>query len=340
MVLMMVVELISGCMGTTSEARLDPTDWDLYRQRFITPEGRVVDTGNGNITHSEAQGFGMLLATAYDDREHFDRIWNWTRNHLQVRGDRLFAWKWEPGESGTGLVADPNNATDGDLLIAWALARAGRRWERPELTEAARLIGADVRRKMVRPSPYGPVLLPGEVGFVREEGVVVNLSYWCFPAFKILAGVDPDPLWSHLDESGMRLLGAARFGRWGLAPDWLRVSDDLGLPEGFNPRFGYNAIRIPLYLVWAGYRDPGPLQPFLDYWDYFDGARFLSVWTDLTNDSIDSYDAPPGIKAVVILARSATAGTPPILPALDGEQDYYSASLLLAAKLAALESEP
>lgn len=323
-------------------ASLRAEDWELYQARFLRPEGRVVDTGNGEITHTEAQGYAMLLAVAYDDAETFDRLWAWTEENLGVREDNLFAWKWqeEPDAAGNH-VPDPNNATDGDLLIAWALAQAGRRWERSELTESARWIAADVRAKLVVPSPYGPLLLPGEVGFRRDDGPVVNLSYWCFPALDAMQGVDPDPVWEQLTASGLELLRRGRYGRWSLPPNWLAAGGDpLAPAEGFPPHFGYEGIRIPLYLIWSGRRDADLLTPFLDFWNYFEGARFLPVWTDLSDDSVDSRDAPQGIKAIVELSRAAVAGRPPELPDLARGDDYYSSSLLMIVKLAALELEP
>src|SRR5262249_8402767 len=63
--------------------------WQNYRQRFVTDKGRVVDTANSMVSHSEGQGYGMLLAVAARDRAGFERIWNWTRANLMVRGDQL-----------------------------------------------------------------------------------------------------------------------------------------------------------------------------------------------------------------------------------------------------------
>src|SRR5436309_1896309 len=41
--------------------------WRSYKARFVTDQGRVVDTANGRISHSESQGYGMLLAVAAGD---------------------------------------------------------------------------------------------------------------------------------------------------------------------------------------------------------------------------------------------------------------------------------
>ncbi|MDY7094543.1 MAG: glycosyl hydrolase family 8 [Acidobacteriota bacterium] len=315
-------------------------EWSLYRQRFITPEGRTIDTANRSITHSEAQGFALLLAAAYDDRETFDRLWTWTREHLQVREDQLLAWRWSP-ENG---VDDPNNATDGDLLVTWALLRAWRRWDETEYRDAGLRIAEDLRSTVVHPSPHGPVLLPGQHGFNHPGELTVNLSYWVFPALAVLEVEAPAPEWAEVRETGLALLGPSCFGQWQLPPDWLRVEPELAVAPGFDPLFGYNAVRIPLYLVWAGLETEERLRPYLDFWEHFRGARFLSAWTDLTDDSIGSYDAGQGIHGIVALTRAA-AGREPGRSAriaaapLDPEEHYYSASLLLLSRLA-MEERP
>ncbi|MGH7860175.1 MAG: glycosyl hydrolase family 8, partial [Candidatus Binatia bacterium] len=100
---MLSFALLLGCRPSGTAP--DRAEWLAYRERFVTPEGRVVDTGNGGISHSEGQGYAMFLAVSFGDRAAFERIWRWTKETLQVRADKLFAWKWEPAESG-GAVKD------------------------------------------------------------------------------------------------------------------------------------------------------------------------------------------------------------------------------------------
>src|SRR6201989_3063834 len=113
----------------------------LNKSEFLV-DGRIIDRANGNISHSEGQGYGMLLSVAADDRDSFEAIWNWTQKQLYVRGDNLAAWKWDPDAN--PHVSDQNNATDGDLLIAWALMRAGKKWSEPKYTDAARAIAGAI----------------------------------------------------------------------------------------------------------------------------------------------------------------------------------------------------
>jgi endoglucanase len=91
--------------------------WTAFRQIYLSGDGRIVDNGNGGISHSEGQGYGMVLATLVGDRPR-SRPCGWTERTL-LRGDvALFAWRYDP--RAPNPVADTNNASDGDMLIAWA----------------------------------------------------------------------------------------------------------------------------------------------------------------------------------------------------------------------------
>ncbi len=310
-------------------------DWQLYKQRFMTEDGRIVDTGNGGISHSEGQGFAMLLAVAHDDRAAFDLIWQWTSTNLQQRDDLLHVWRWTPDLP--GHIDDRNNATDGDLFIAWALARAARTWKEAAYGDAARALARSIRQALLRNAGRHDILLPGSVGFEFPERIVVNPSYFVLPAYAALAEVDPAPIWPALAQSALALIAEARFGSSQLPPDWLEIGVD-GAPrlaQGFDARFGYEAVRIPLYLIWAGHDRVGD---FARYWGSFAGTDRLPPWTDLQSGEQADYDASPGIKAVAALVDATMTGDPISLPPLDAEQDYYSASLLLLAKTAWRES--
>ncbi|SOE01966.1 glycosyl hydrolase family 8, partial [Caenispirillum bisanense] len=138
-------------------------DWDLWKRMFLLPDGRVVDTDNGGITHSEGQAYGMILATAFDDQATFELVWRWTRQTLR-REDALFAWKYLSTAT-SGAVAEWNNAADADLMIAWALLRAAERWARHDLAEEAKTVASAIARLLIVEEPFGLVLRPGLSGF-------------------------------------------------------------------------------------------------------------------------------------------------------------------------------
>ena len=229
--------------------------WEAYKVRFITDRGRLTDTGNKMISHSEGQGYAMLLAVAANDRATFDQLWGWTRANLMVRDDSLVAWRWEPNER--PAVSDINDAADGDILIAWALTEAAEYWGDPSYRASARRLAVEIGRKLVlTKTPLGMMLLPAVSGFAAEDradGPVLNPSYWVFPAFERLPLVAPEVDWNGLAQGGLNLLKAAKFGSSGLPTEWVSERDDKVRPaDGFAQYFGYNAIRIPLYLAWAG----------------------------------------------------------------------------------------
>jgi endoglucanase len=310
-------------------------EWEAYAARFVRPDGRVVDTGNGGVSHSEGQGYGMLLAHAADDRTVFELIWQWAERHLAVRDDDLFAWRWDPAKPARP-VADPNSASDGDILIAWALARAADRWGATEYLERARSIAAAVRKKLIRHIGADTVLLPGPSGFMRPEGPVVNLSYWVFPALRALAAIDPEPDWAALESTGLRLLGTARFGRFALPADWTQLTTPPVPAPGFAATFGYNALRIPLHLVWARIEDPWLLAPFRALWSGRASAPPIVVGLE-PPERIEPATSRAGL-AIARLVLADSGGPPPHLPPLGDEPDYYAASLTMLARLAYEES--
>jgi len=326
--------LIAASSLGRADIDLSAVEWAKYRSRFVTDEGRVLDTGNKEVSHTEGQGWAMLFAEAHGDRAAFDKVWNWTRDNLQRRDNALFSWRWDP--SGKERVADGNNASDGDILIGWALIRAGRRWNDPDYSRAAHRIVADVRSKLLYHSPTRLVLLPGCDGFLSEDGTtVVNPSYYIYPALKDFARVMPTPEWQRLRRDGLALLEEARFGRWRLTPDWIDLAGagNVRPATKFPARFGYDAIRIPLYLMWAGDATAERLASYLDFWNDFSG-RPIPAWVDVKDNSVAPYAGSTGFEAIISLARSFRRPKDAALPTIGDKDDYYSASLTMLARLA------
>jgi endo-1,4-beta-D-glucanase Y len=305
-------------------------DWTNFKQRFIEPDGRVTDRSQGNISHSEGQGFAMLLAVHYGDSTVFSHLWQWTQQHLQVRNDNLFAWRWQP-QSG---ITDKNNASDGDLLVAWSLLRAYEKWHTSAYLQASHKIASDIRGKLLRKTAQGLILLPGIEGFDKPEGITINLSYWIFPALREMGRADPAPEWDELIKTGETILQYAKFGRWGLPPDWLLLGEKVKPANGLTQRFGYDAVRIPLYLLWSNQESEALLKPYRDFWSYFATGRFMPAWTNFNDDSVDSYDASAGIHAIARWVIGFPDPSPVRSANIDDQQSYYSAMLLLLSKMA------
>lgn len=301
--------------------------WTSFRDRFMHA-GRIVDTGNNGITHTEGLGVGMLAAQACGDRASFDALWNFAGRLRRV--DNLHAWNWVP-EAG---IVDVNNASDGDLYMAWALLRGGVRWRDSGLIASALSIAEALRRHCMPETIHGHLLSPGVRGFISHNGmgtrlVVVNPSYWALPGMRELGAAEAAPRWKDAVSNASALLQRLRFGSAQLPADWVVLTDPPQPWPERPARFGFEAIRVPLFLVWdRQHRHPTLLSC----------ARYLrepgfAAWQALNSNAKAAYAGSNGFEAVARLARKAAFGTPFALPSMDG--DYYSSSLVLLVALAA-----
>lgn len=314
----------------------DAAAWRQYKARFISEQGRVIDTANGGISHSEGQGYGMLLAVAAGDHAAFDTIWGWTRANLMVRGDELMAWRWEPDQR--PAIADMNDASDGDLLVAWALTEASEAWHDSAYKAAARRIAVDIGRKVIiQRSAHGAILLPGASGFAHEDrpdGPVINLSYWVFPAFARLPLVAPEVDWAGLSRNGLELVKQVRFGPAQLPTEWVSLSGGSPSPAGGFPKvFSYNAIRVPLYIAWAGLGQREIYKPFVVVWQAA-GTHNLPI-VDASTGRATEWLGDKGYGAIAALTACA-AGTnvAPVSHTIRMEESYYAVTLNLLALVA------
>ncbi len=235
---------------------LDPQAWTAYKAKFLDANGRIIDNGNSGISHSEGQGYGLLLAYLANNQADFEQIWYFTRTELLLRDDGLAVWKWDPAV--TPHVTDTNNASDGDLLIAYALALAGSAWSKKDYLQAAAQMAKAILSHVVIDAGGRTLLMPGVDGYKspgRKDGPVVNPSYWIFEAIPVMALLAPSDRWQKLSDDGLALLRSAQFGPRRLPADWVSLKAKPAPADGFDAEFGYNAVRIPLYLARADIGD-------------------------------------------------------------------------------------
>jgi endoglucanase len=245
----------------------------------------------------------------------------------------LAVWKWDPGAK--PRVTDRNNATDGDLLIAYALAKAGEVWQEPRYTAAAQKLAKAIGKNTFGRSGRSLILLPGADGFGagdRPDGPVVNLSYWVFEAFPVMAALAPEFEWNRVWRDGVLLLQQAASGRVRLQADWLSLQSGLQPKpaDGFPPEFGYNSLRIPLYLLRAGMTDLEWLRALKQRWSAEnEGVAVVNVVTGQIRERLTDQGY------VILHAALACAldGTP-VPAALRAFEPslYYPSTLYLLAK--------
>lgn len=305
-------------------------NWKRFSHYYID-QGRVIDTANDDISHSEGQGYGMLFAVKANDKKQFMQIWHWTKSTL-LRSDNLFSWKYLPCESADrSCIIDANNATDGDILIAWSLLIAAEQWDNSKFAIQAKKILTSIEQKLIREQLGYKLILPGEFGFEQPGAIQVNLSYWVFPALDKFYQQTGNSLWADLIQSGEELLQKARFGRWQLPPDWVVIANDQFTFDGaLSAEYGYNACRVPLYLGIAGKLDQKLAAPFLTFWQ----QSKIPATVNLINDSVSDYSYSAGMEAIAVATKLRFKGEAVSdLPEFSQETDYYSASLILLSQL-------
>jgi len=318
--------------SATSFASQNSENWQLYKQHFIA-QGRVVDNGNQQISHSEGQGYGMLLAEINNDRSTFEQLWRWTQKNLYREDIGLFAWRFNPEQHQS---SDRNNATDGDILIGWALLRAGKRWNDQDYIAASEKIQSALLSKAVVTWADKTVMLPGTFGFQHKDFINLNPSYFIFPAWQDFYTHSHRAKWKKLIDDGLSLLDIMRFGPHKLPTDWVMLNKEGSVAPATDwpSRFSFDAIRIPLYLNW--YKKNLPQNKiFKAYWQTMPSLN-TPAWIDVTSNEVAEYPLPPGMMAVRNISVGNQYNEGGFLTA---QEDYYSSSLKLLTYIAEQEGK-
>lgn len=314
--------------------------WERYKSTFIQHNGRIIDKWQNSISHSEGQGYGMLNSVMYDDKATFDKIWQWTKNNMQIRKDSLFVWSWGKRHNiDEWEVIDYNNAADGDILIAYALVKASVKWNNENYKTDALKIIESIRKNLFINWDNRTFILPAYYGFNKEDRLRINPSYLIFSAYKSFSEVDDKPFWEKIYKDSLYLIEKCYFGKFKLPPDWivLNKTGEISIDEEKGAFFGYEAIRVILYLSWEkNPRFPDGVNEILKI---YEKLGYIPLFADLMKNTISLDDANAGFYAVYARAAEKT-GNKILSQKLFKEaarksaaekDNYYSLSLVLLA---------
>jgi endoglucanase len=233
--------------------------WTAYKRDYIQQDGRVVDHAADVVSTSEGQSYAMLRAVWMQDRTTFDQVYQWTRNNMQVRGDKLFAWKWGRRPDGTWRQLDDTSASDADQDIALALLMASQIWPEKDGASSpyqadALAILHDLWNKETHQTPFGRTLLPGDWAMQDKSlpgGIRINPSYFSPYEYRVFASVDRKHPWKKLIDSSYKIWEAITSQTLTKLPsDWVEVSLEdkkvtLFPPENIDGDYSYEAVRTP-----------------------------------------------------------------------------------------------
>ena len=123
--------LTSSWLGQEAKVEMRNRLYRQWTEHYLVTDGkqsyvRTTNSDQETVVLSEAQGYGMLItveAAKKDlaNQEDFDRLYRYYQNN-RLDDTQLMAWKQiiKKGE----LSSEHQNATDGDLYIAYALMEA------------------------------------------------------------------------------------------------------------------------------------------------------------------------------------------------------------------------
>lgn len=323
--------------------------WASWKAAYLSADGRVVDAMQQGASHSESQGYGLLLAALFGDTATFDMIFDWTEDNLAIRSDALLAWRWLPADNGG--VPDLNNASDGDLFYCWALVMRGQREGNVVMLDRARAIASDLVAKCVVNSPDNSgrsLLLPAAQGFSENGSVDINLSYYMPLAMREVARATDTPLLAKCAADGieiMRMLASE-----GPMPDWIGVGPyGLFVSEKQSDRNGYEAMRVALFLIWSDNADHPAVAAQLAAYRAaatrerikLAGGKSVTVF-DRRSGAVLETSSHVGYGALPALMECIqTKGTGSTIPFYrTNDQAYYPATLHLMALIVQITATP
>ena len=229
------------------------THWDQFKSSHFAA-GRVIDFNDERlITTSEGQSYALFFALVANDRATFDAMLGWTEKHLAngSLSKHLPAWLW--GQSGeTGAVIDSNNAVDSDMWIAYVLLEAGRLWNDDRYSKKGQALLKLLKSQVRYVNGIGQVLLPGRVGFEKDETITLNTSY--YPLMLLRRFAVEDAYWQSVFDGCLR--ATLRSAPNGYAPDWVTFDKDGHITKTSDAVGSYNAIRVYLWAGMMSSKDP------------------------------------------------------------------------------------
>jgi len=220
------------------------TSYKLYKEQFMSKDGRIIDYDRNGITTSEGQSYMLLRALVVDDRQTFNLVWEWTKNNLQ-REDKLFSWLWGKNKIGEYKILDVNSASDADVDIAFALLLAHEKWQDYRCLEDAMPIIKSIWDNETKQVGDYLVLMPG-VNQTSAEKIEINPSYFSPFAFRLFQKHDALHDWNLLvDSSYYYLEEVSKKTETHLPPDWFLIENkQIVLEDSKKSDFSYDAIRI------------------------------------------------------------------------------------------------
>ncbi len=229
--------------------------WTIYKQTFVSPDGRVTDPSTGKTT-SEGQSYALLHAVWQGDKRSFDTILKWTVKNTLLEDKNLFASSYWKNNKGTVGIVDKGTVTDADQDIAVALLLASKQWHNQYYLNLAQKIIPDIWRYETAEIAGKRYVVAGNWTSQKDrDSYTINLSYLSPYAYRMFAQVDQKHDWSSLVNSSYDILDTCSSSPLGvknnmyLPPNWCNVKRNGQVIAADNiskdsSNYSFDALRV------------------------------------------------------------------------------------------------
>lgn len=347
-----------------SESEIETRLQDTWRELFFGAEGSriyheegenfgyFVDTGNNDV-RTEGQSYAMMMAVQMNNKDVFDRVWNWTKTYMYMDSgthDGYFAWSCQT--DGTKNAHGP--APDGEEFFAMALFFASHRWgDGPSpfnYSQQAKDILHACLHKGEHNDGY-PMWNPENhlIKFVPEvefSDPSYHLPHF-YELFSLWANEEDRPFWKRAAQASRDYLKLSCHPETGLAPEYAHYDGTPNHIRGFGYFFSDSyrlAANIGLDYEWFRLdtwqiEEANKIQAFFINKDIEDYRRYTIEGVAFDEKSLH----PVGLLATNAMASLASSDGPYAQATVDlfwktplrtGDRRYYDNCLYFFSMLA------
>lgn len=292
-----------------------------YKYIVKTSQGSYVNTSansKNRIALSEAQGYGMLISVLNNqdkasESQFHDFFTYYTHN--RIKGTSLMSWRYINGSKTQKQTDLNNNATDGDLYIAYALILASEKWSqhKPLYKTTAKQILNDILTYNVNHN--NNILTVGNWANASSKYQNLMRTSDVLPSFF-------DKFYKFSNNSQWRLIKtkmldslyqASHKSKVGLVPDFIQVtngnkvhslSQDKNLKlNKHDDDYYYNAFRVPYNLAINKNKSSKEKQVLTEMMKFFSSLQKISGGYTMSGKPLNKFQST-SISAPIFYASS------------------------------------
>lgn len=234
-----------------------------YLKSFSSNEELFVNTSDNSDmqTVSEAQGYGMLISVIAGENniasaeKDFNDLYNYYLTQVNS-STNLMNWKQEITDN--ALSDSEENATDGDLYIAYSLIRAYKLWGNPDYKKSAETILNSILQYNYN-EDLKILTLGSWVSKDSKEFQVFRSSDVIPMFFKEFRDFSKDTVWEEISNHMVSYVNdVSSSSKSGLVSDMIvvlngkgKVPDDIVISSETDMQYSWSACRVPMQLFYG-----------------------------------------------------------------------------------------